>query len=196
MRANPVMTEVKADSSIDLLLKAQSGDDEALNGLLTRYLPRLRRWASGRLPTGNRTMLDTGDLVQDAMINALRNLNTLEVRNEGTLQAYLRSAVRNRIIDLYRRAARRPGRGEMPDEVVSKGRSPLDVVLDAETMELYEAALDTLREEERQAIVLRVELGFEYDEIATELGKPSAAAARMAVTRAIARLADEMRRDR
>jgi DNA-directed RNA polymerase specialized sigma24 family protein len=42
--------------------------------------------------------------------------------------------------------------------------------------------------------VLRVELGLGFDEIADQLGKPSADAARMAVARAIARLADEMRK--
>jgi RNA polymerase sigma-70 factor (ECF subfamily) len=51
-----------------------------------------------------------------------------------------------------------------------------------------------LTEGERQAVVLRVELGLSYEEIAGQLEKPSADAARMAVTRAIARLAAEMRR--
>ena len=44
------MPEARGDSSVDLLLKAQAGDNEALDRLLARYLPRLRRWASGRLP--------------------------------------------------------------------------------------------------------------------------------------------------
>ena len=44
------------ESSIDLLLKAQSGDAQALNALLERYLPRLQRWASGRMPSGIRSM--------------------------------------------------------------------------------------------------------------------------------------------
>lgn len=41
MRRDPVMTELNSDSSVDLLVKAQAGDADALNGLLTRYLPRL-----------------------------------------------------------------------------------------------------------------------------------------------------------
>jgi RNA polymerase sigma-70 factor (ECF subfamily) len=190
------MAEVKADSSVDLLLKAQSGDADALNDLLARYLPRLQRWASGRLPVGVRTMRDTGDLVQDAVINALRHLNTFEIRSEGALQAYLRQAVTNRITDLYRRAARRQTRGEMPDDVAAPDPSPLEAAIGAEAVENYERALASLDEEERQAIVLRVELGVGYEQMAAELGKPSADAARMAVTRAIKRLAVEMRRAR
>lgn len=188
------MPDFRADSSVDLLVKAQSGDDDALDRLLSRYLPRLQRWASGRLPSGVRTALDTGDIVQDAVINALRHLNTLEIRSEGTLQAYLRQAVNNRIIDLFRRAARRPARVELPEHAAAVGTSPLEAAIGAEAMENYERALAVLSDGDRQAIVLRVELGLPYEQIAGELGKPSAAAARMTVTRAIARLSDEMQR--
>jgi RNA polymerase sigma-70 factor (ECF subfamily) len=190
------MADLRVDSSVELLVRAQSGDGEALNGLLARYLPRLRRWASGRLPAGMRTMLDTNDLVQDAVINALRNLDTLEIRTEGTLQAYLRRAVNNRIIDLYRRAGRRPARQEMPEDAASPAASPLEAAIGAEAVESYERALATLSDADQEAIVLRVEMGLDFDEIATQLGKPSADAARMAVTRAIARLAAEMRPQR
>jgi RNA polymerase sigma factor (sigma-70 family) len=141
-------------------------------------------------------MLDTNDLVQDAIVNALRNLNMLEIRSEGALQAYLRRAVNNRIIDLYRRAARRPVREELPEDAVSPGASPLEAAIGAEAIEPYERALDALSETEREAIVLRVELGLDFEEIAKQLGKPSADAARLATTRAIARLADEMRHKR
>jgi RNA polymerase sigma factor (sigma-70 family) len=193
MLDNSLMADVRMDSSVELLVKAQSGDGEALNGLLARYLPRLKRWASGRLPTGMRTMLDTSDLVQDAVINALRNLDTLEIRTEGTLQAYLRRAVNNRIIDLYRRAGRRPARQEMPEDAASPAASPLELAIGAEAVESYERALATLSAADQEAIVLRVELGLDFEEIAEQLGKPSADAARMAVSRAIARLANEMR---
>ncbi len=193
---NRPVPSVNAEASVDLLMKAQSGDVEALESLLARYLPRLQRWASGRLPGGVRSMLDTGDLVQDAIINALRHINTLEIRTEGALHAYLRRSVNNRIVDLYRRAARRPAREELPEDAAAQGTSPLEAAIGAEALESYENALTRLRDEERQAIVLRVEFGLDYDEIAAQLEKPSAAAARMTVTRAIARLADEMRRPR
>jgi RNA polymerase sigma factor (sigma-70 family) len=183
-----------AESSVSLIVKAQSGDDVALNQLLARYLPRLQRWASGRLPSSMRTMLDTGDLVQDAVINALRHLESIDIRTEGALQAYLRRAVHNRIIDLHRRAGRRPAREELPEAAAADDTSPLEAAIGAEAVEAYELALERLKEDDRQAIVLRVELGLDYHELAAQLGKPSPAAARMAVTRAIARLADEMRR--
>ena len=188
------MSEPKAESSVDLLIQAQAGDLEAQNELLSRYLPRLNRWASGRLSSGLRSMLDTGDLVQDAMINALRNLNTLEIRSEGTLQLYLRRAVNNRIVDLYRRRARRPVREEMPEDAVAHTPSPLDLAVGGETVEWYERALATLNDEQQALIFLSVELGHSAKEIAAQLDKPSADAARMAVNRAVEALAAEMRR--
>jgi RNA polymerase sigma-70 factor (ECF subfamily) len=185
--------EEDPESSVELLVKAQSGDEDALNGLLARYLPRLQRWASGRMPAGIRSMSDTGDIVQEAVINALRNLGTLEIRNEGSLQAYLRRSVNNRIIDQYRRHGRRPPREELPDDAVAADASPLEAAIGAEALENYERALESLREEDRQAIILRVELGLDYVDVAEQLEKPSPAAARMAVTRAIKQLATAMR---
>jgi RNA polymerase sigma factor (sigma-70 family) len=196
MHPTQPMAETKADSSVDLLLKAQSGDDEALNRLLARYLPRLRRWAKGRLPAGLRSMLDTGDLVQEAIINALPHLNTLEIRSERALQFYLQQAVKNRVIDLHKRARRRPAREEIPEQVVGEGISPEEAAIGAEALQRYERGLAALKSEDRQAIVLRVELGLGYEEMARQLGKPSSDAARMATTRAIVRLADKMGRSR
>jgi RNA polymerase sigma-70 factor, ECF subfamily len=188
------MTDPSAESSVDLIVKAKSGDDEALERLLGRYLPRLQRWARGRLPANARTMLETGDLVQDAIIRALPHLNAFDVRHEGALYAYLRQAVNNRIIDLYRRRARRPDREEMPEHLVANNTSPLEAALGAEAVERYEQALALLSEDDRQAIVMRVELGHDYKAIAEAMHKPSVTAARMACTRAVARLAQAMRR--
>jgi RNA polymerase sigma-70 factor (ECF subfamily) len=186
------MPEAKADSSVDLLLKARGGDDDSLNELLARYLPRLKRWAHGRLPWGMRTMSDTADLVQDAIIHALPHLNTLEVRTERAFLFYLQRAVKNRIIDLRKRAGRRPARVEFPEDVPAVNTAPDVAAIGSEALQRYKRALASLKKDERQAIVLRVEQGLDYKEIATQLGKSSVDAARMAVTRAIVRLADKM----
>jgi RNA polymerase sigma-70 factor (ECF subfamily) len=190
------MSGAKADASVDLLRHAQAGDAAALNELLERYLPRLQRWARGRLPWGLRTMLETADLVQDAMINALPHVQVLEVRNERALESYLRQAVRNRIIDLHKRKRRRPAREEMPMDVAAPGVLPDDEAMHAEAIERYRRALASLSKGEREAVELRLERGLTYEAIASRLGKRSPDAARMFVTRAIVRLADKMGRQR
>src|SRR3954469_22988975 len=59
---------VDAGTTVELLGRARHGDRVALEALFTRHGPRLRRWASGRLPSWARDMTDTDDLVQDAMM--------------------------------------------------------------------------------------------------------------------------------
>lgn len=186
--------ELSSESSIDLVVKARAGDEDALNRLLERYLPRLRRWASARMPSSGRTMLETGDIVQEAVARALRHLDTFEVRHEGALYAYFRQAVHNRIIDYVRSRQRRPGRDELPENVLSNKTSPMDAAIGEEARARYEAALGRLSEHDRQVVILRVEGGQDYAAIAEAMQKPTAAAARMACTRAIAKLAQEMRR--
>jgi RNA polymerase sigma-70 factor, ECF subfamily len=186
------LAEPGDESSVDLLLKAKSGDDDALDRLLTRYLPRLRRWTSRRLPMALRTLLDSGDLVQEAIISALPRLKTLEIRTERALWVYLKQVVRYRIIDLNKRAHRRPIRREFPEDTPVNGPSPLESAISAEAMSRYRRALETLPREQFRAVVLRVEMGLGYKEIADELGKPSPDAARMTVARAVARLAGKM----
>jgi DNA-directed RNA polymerase specialized sigma24 family protein len=56
----------------------------------------------------------------------------------------------------------------------------------------YDSALQRLREPDRELVVARVELGLDYEEIAGLLDKPSIPAARVAVSRALVRLATEM----
>src|SRR5207244_12886738 len=70
--------------------------------------------------------------------------------------------------------------------------SPLEEAIGRETLERYESALLRLRPTDREAIMLRIELNYPYADIATALGKPSIAAAQMAVSRALVRLAEEM----
>ena len=98
----------EVNTSVELLRRARVGDRQALDRLFLRYVPGLRRWAHGRLPVWARDMLDTDDLVQDAMLKTMRNVEQFEYRHDGALQAYLREALRNRIRDAVRKAHRDP----------------------------------------------------------------------------------------
>jgi len=184
------------DSTFDLVERAKSGDDEALNRLFARYLPSLRRWASGRLPRWSRDLMDTDDLVQETVVRAVKRLDRFESRHEGALQAYLRQAIVNRIRDEIRRTKRSPAAAELDENASDQGASPLETAIGAEALERYEAALARLRPEEREAIVARVEMDGSYQQVAQALGKSSADAARMAVSRALLHLAEEMSHER
>jgi RNA polymerase sigma-70 factor (ECF subfamily) len=185
-------TRGSVSSTADLLQRARHGDTDALNELFSRYLPSLRRWARGRLPRWTRDVRDTDDVVQETLIQTLKHLGSFEPRHEGALQAYLRQALVNRVRDEMRRV----GRHAIPDAIVDDhpdvSASPLEEAIGREALERYEAALHRLRPEEREVVIARVELGQSYQQIAAGHGKASADAARMAVSRALVRLAEEM----
>lgn len=185
------------ESSAELLVRVRRGEHAALETLLRRYVPALRRWATGRLPRWARDLAETEDLVQDTLLRSVPRLIEFQYRHEGALQAYLRQAVMNRIRDECRRAGRRPNRAELDDGLEDdRELSPLEQAIGREAVETYETALSALRREDREAVVGRIELGYSYHELAVMLGRPSPDAARVAVSRALVRLADRMRHGR
>jgi len=135
---------------------------------------------------------DTEDLVQETVIRTLRTIEGFEYRREGALQAYLRQALFNRIRDRIRQAGRRPRQEPLNEEAPFKGESPLEQAIGRQTTERYEAALAALQPGDREPIVGRIELGYDYSELATALAKPTSEAARKAVGRAVLRLAEKM----
>lgn len=179
-------------STRDLIAGARNGDREALERLLVRYRPRLMRWARGRLPASARHRLETEDLVQEALLAVVRQLDHFEPRGEGAFPAYLRRAIENRVRDEIRHAGRRPAETQPVEIPGPASDSPLEQTLGRRVLDAYESALGELSPGEREAVVGRVEMGLSYAELAEVLGKASADAARMSVARALVKLAREM----
>jgi RNA polymerase sigma-70 factor (ECF subfamily) len=189
-------TLLSDEPTVELIVKARHGDASAVNAILQRCLPPLTRWAHGRLPPAARGALDTSDLVQDAAINAIARLDSFEPRHVGAMQAYLRQSVINRIRDEMRRVGRRPASVELPPECASDEPSPLDVAVRNETYDRYRSAMSRLKPRERELVITRVEAQWSASEIADRFGFNTVDAARMAVSRALDRLAAAMREDR
>ena len=189
----PYRPEV-ADRTTTLLQRAQGGDVEAIEELMARYRPRLVRWAAGRLPAYSRGAAETQDIVQDTMLQAFRRLGEIEIRGEGTLQAYLRQCLLNGIRMQIRRAKRKPSGSSDLKEPESPEPSPIDAAIGAEAAAGYERALATLSDTDREIIVAHVEFGCSHEELARLTGKASANTARIALRRALARLAAAMAR--
>jgi RNA polymerase sigma-70 factor (ECF subfamily) len=187
-------TPPDGETSFALVARARAGDKAALDLLCARYLPRLQRWAHGRLPVWARGALDTHDLVQDTLANVVRRLHSFKPRHEAAFQAYVRQALMNRIRDEVRRARRHPPGESLDPATAALTPSPLEQAIGREALARYESALQRLKPEERATIIARLEMGFSHAEIAEALGKPSAAAVHMMVSRALVRLAREMAR--
>jgi RNA polymerase sigma-70 factor (ECF subfamily) len=179
---------ISEETSLSLLTRAHQGDGVALEALMGRYLGRLQRWASGRIPAGARSLLDTDDVVQDALFNTFRRLDGFEPRHDGALMAYLREAVANRIRSELRRKSPRIDASVDPDNLESGLPSPLEAAAGRVGFARYESALAELDEDERAAVIGRFEMGYSYDALARATNRPSADAARKAVERAVRRL--------
>lgn len=194
----PVAAQAPAADSMEstatLLALVREGDDQARSRLCALYLPILRQWARGRLPQHARDLAETDDMVQVTLIRALGRIDEFNPRHEGAFLAYLRRILLNNIRAEIRRVGRMPARSDSdaiatPDEQLSM----VDAIAGQELMARYEAALEELNEAQREAVMLRVEFGFSYAEIASAMDAPSANAARMTVCRGLEKLAELLR---
>ena len=193
---SPVEAGAKGpESTMTLVLRARQGDDAALNDLCARYLPRLERWARGRLPPWARSATDTQDLAQLTITQVARNVHRFEPRHEGAFQAYVRQALLNQIRSQIRSSARKAPPGPLETDHESPEPSPLQQAIGQELLDRYDEALERLKPSDREAIVARVEMGLSWAEAAEALDKNSPGAAQMAVSRALVRLAKEMSLD-
>ncbi len=179
-----------------LLERIREGDADARNALCERYLVPLRRWASGRLPAGSRDLLDTDDVVQETLLRSLQRVEAFDHRRKGAFESYLRRGILNRVRDEVRKLKRKMMGTESAGGLADARPSPLEEALGREAFGAYESALEALGPPDREAILARIELNLPYHEIAALLGKRSADAARMAVSRAILRLARVMKESR
>ena len=186
---------VSQETSLSLLARAQRGDAVATEALMGRYLARLQRWAHGRLPASARTLLDTDDVVQDALMNTFRRLEHFQPRHDGALLAYLREVVANRIRNEIRRCAPAVDRSIELDDLSSDAPSPLEHAVSRQALRRYEHALAQLGENERAAIIGRFEMGYSYDALARAMDRPSPDAARKVTERALRRLIALMQPD-
>jgi RNA polymerase sigma-70 factor (ECF subfamily) len=151
-----------------------------------------------------RSKLESMDLVQDTLIHALRGLDHFTYTNEGDFVRWLSKIAENELRANVRRlhADKRDVRKEV---VLDNGRSnaargfggipgPIEAttpsVIQSRKEELarLERAMNELKPEYREALVLAKIEGLSYREIETRLGK-SSEAIRKLVSRAMAELA-------
>jgi len=184
------MSTLTDEPTLTLLQRLRAGDAAARENLVARYLPRLTRWAHGRLPSGSRDLSDTQDLVQITLVRVLSQLQGFEHQGGGSLLGYLQQALLNVMRNEIRRSRRRGEHGELPENLTAdEDDSPLAQAAGRERVQRYERALAQLTRREQELVVMRVELGLDNAEMAIELGG-TPDAVRMALRRATARLVE------
>lgn len=182
-------------TTTQLIRRVYSGDAQAREALYARCLPRLRRWAHGRLPGYARDACDTNDLVQLTLLRTLDRLDAFEAAGAGSLLAYMRRILLNAVKDEIRRTRRRGPSVTLDEaEFEGDGASPVERLVGRQELACYESALARLSRRQQEALVLRIEFGMSFPEIAAETDS-TPDAARMLFHRARAQLAIELQID-
>lgn len=186
-----------------LVSLAKDGNESALDQLCKAYGARVLWIIRLRMGRELRSKLDSVDLVQDVFISALKDLGNFTYRNEGDFLRWLSKITENRLRDnldklhAKKRDIRKEVRldGNRPtteDSFVAAlepfvTTTPSAIMSKREELDKLEKAIDALKPEYREVIVLTKIEGLSYKEIADKLGK-SSDAVRALVSRAMASL--------
>src|SRR4051794_6887549 len=156
-----------------LLDRARAGDRVALDELLRRHRPRLRRMVDLRLDRRLHARIDASDVIQEAHVEVLTRLD--EYLNEPSypLFLWLRLIVGERLLKLHRHhlgtQMRDAGlevsiyRGALPEassaalaaQLLGKHTSPTQAAVRAERIIRLQEALNTLEAIDREVLSLR-----------------------------------------
>jgi RNA polymerase sigma-70 factor (ECF subfamily) len=146
----------------ELLQRARGGDDAAFTDLVTRWYPRIHRWALGQT--------DDADTAEDVAQQVLIRLHVHlgRFRGDSKLSTWLFQVTRNAARDAFRRRRRRERmieRAVTADPTVAS-----DEVERSELMGLARDALARLPERQRTVLDLVDLQGYAATEAATLLG--------------------------
>ena len=186
-----------------LVALAKGGNQAALNQLCCVYSERVRRIIRFRLNRKLRSKLDSVDVVQDVLLLAMGGLKDFTYRNEGDFLRWLSRIAENKLRDIFDEfhADKRDIRKEIPFKeqrrtagsagwgVLGPMRvaTPSVIMRKKEALDRLEKALDELKPEYKEVVVLKRIEGLSHAEIAERLGK-SAKAVSMLLSRAMTAL--------
>ena len=149
-----------------LVGRLKSGDAGAFGELYALYRTRVYRFAFKL----SRDADQAEDIVQEAFLKAQRSIGGLQ--ESGSLASWLFAITRNEVYTFLRRT-RSNGTGSVDD--VWEEETPFDEFAGAETVEIVQRMIATLKPEYREAILLREYEKLSYAEIAHATGDSVAA---------------------
>lgn len=168
------MSEREIDQQ--LVEKAQQGDRQAFDTLVSKYQRKLGRLVARLV----KDSAEVEDVVQEAFIKAYRALPAF--RGESAFYTWLYrigvNTAKNYLVSQGRRAPTSTEFNNDEAETFSEGDllrdidTPESLLMTKQIGETVNQAMDTLPEELRNAIVLREIEGLSYEEIAQIMGCP------------------------
>jgi RNA polymerase sigma-70 factor (ECF subfamily) len=183
-----------------LVTLAQRGDDTALNQLCGIYAERVRRIVRFRMGPELRSQLESMDLVQEALIEAVKDIGDFTYCSDGDFLNWLSSIVENTIRDYVdkihaakrdvrrqvslNKVATRTDRPQSDLGLPTATTTPSAVLSLREELDRLEQAMDRLKPQYREVIMLAKIEGLSCKEIAGRLNKSPAAVA-MSLSRGV-----------
>lgn len=160
-------------SSITLLIaRANTGDRDALDGVVAALYPELHALARSRLRKNSpMTLLDTTALLHESYLRLVK-IGTLNVENRAHFLAYAARTMRSIVVDFAReRVAQRRGGGAVEVELDTEIGSELPAGED-EIVRVHDALLELEQADPRlvRVVEMRYFGGLSEDEIAAALG--------------------------
>ena len=155
-----------------LIVKAQAGDRNALNELVSAYWHPIYRFVSYK--TGS--LEDAQELTQETFFRACRSLSNYQKTN-ATFKTYLSHIALNLIRDFWRKKGRSPVLVDFADHqnLVAEDDQPDTIAITLERRNVILQVLQELPGEQRQAIQLRIISGLSVRETALAMNKSEAA---------------------
>jgi RNA polymerase sigma-70 factor (subfamily 1) len=191
------------DKTRHLVALAQDGDESALNRLCSVYGARVLWIIRLRMGRELRSKLESMDLVQDVLMSALKDLPNFTYKTEGDFLRWLSRIAENRLRwhlhrlhankrDIRKEVRLNSYRPTAEDSIVATldavaTTTPSTIMSKREELDKLAKAIDALKPEYRQVIVLTKIEGLSYKEIGKQLGK-SSEAVRKLVSRALEEL--------
>ncbi|MBL8856552.1 MAG: sigma-70 family RNA polymerase sigma factor [Planctomycetaceae bacterium] len=193
-----------SDSTDHLLLQIIHGEDEAVNRLLERYRPKLRRMIEVYLDPRVAARADASDVVQEALAEAAIRLPEFARQTDFPFYPWLRNLAWERVLQLHRRhigaAKRSVNRESLPSGVASehsvwqlakwvtaRESSPSERKIREERSRALIESLQLIPGHYREIVVLRHIEELKFEEIAVIL-KLGMEAVRSRYRRALERL--------
>jgi RNA polymerase sigma-70 factor (ECF subfamily) len=198
------MTSEPAESGV-LLERARGGDHEALNELFRRHRERLRRMVQLRLDLRLQGRVDASDVLQEALLEATRQVQDYLRDPKYPLFLWLRLLVGERLhklhrqhlgtqmrdagleLSLYRGALPAASSAALAAHLLGRATPPAEAAIRAERVLRVQEALNNLEPLDREILALRHFEQLTRAEAARVLGIEEAAAAKRYV-RAMKRL--------
>jgi RNA polymerase sigma-70 factor, ECF subfamily len=186
------------NANTNLLRQAREGSQDALNELFEDLAPRLLSFIRMRLGPDLRGRIESEDILQITLLKAFSNLESFEGSGSSSLGGWLAAIARNEIrdqVDYFRRQRRDVTRqvplGSGIENIKEQLSSVVSRLQVRERQHRLESALEDLKPEHREVILLRQYEELSFPEIGERLGK-SPDACRMLLARAIAALSRAM----